>query len=600
MDEIEIRGVPTRVWKNAPGTLRNVLDLSSLHGDKPLVVYEDETISFDRHYRLASAFAHRLIHEYGVQKGDRVALAMRNFPEWLVAFWGATAAGAIIVPLNAWWTGPELEYGIKDSGAKVLVADEERAQRLRPYSDLGLDGITSRPQRASIGRGERSWADFLGDVAADVTRPTSPSIPTTTRRSSTRRARPVFPKGALGTHRNICTNVMSLAFGAFYASARKPGGSTDLEEMASGASAQATLLSVPLFHVTGCHAIMLSSVAFGAKLVIMYKWDPERALELIERERVTTIGGVPAMIWQLLESPSFEKTDLSSVKAIGYGGAPAPPELVRRIEEFLPGRMPSNGWGMTETSSTASSNNGVDYIAKPTSCGPPLPINDVLIVDEDGNEQPQGTAGELWVRGTQRREGLLAQARGHGGELRRRRLAAHRRHRVARRRGLHLHHRSREGHDHPRRRERVLRRGRGRVVRASGGDRLCRVRIPHEVLGEEVAAVVLLRGRASATENELQVHVRERLASFKVPVKVWFWDEELPRNPRARSSSATSATQRWLWRAADYSEQAGPSPAALEQFPPLGSECAAVSPFRTMAHQSHSSYGSVGRRGGRG
>src|SRR5437660_1236298 len=196
MDTIHIGGVPIRVWKNAPGTLRNVLDLSSLHGDKTLVVYEDETVSFADHYRQASTFAHRLIDEYGVQKGDRVALAMRNFPEWLVAFWGATAAGAIIVPLNAWWTGPELEYGIQ----------------------------------------------------------------------------------------------------------------------ASGASEQATLLSVPLFHVTGCHAIMLSSIAFGAKLVIMYKWDPDRALELIERERITTIGGVPAMIWQLLESPNFESTDTSSVK----------------------------------------------------------------------------------------------------------------------------------------------------------------------------------------------------------------------------------------------------------------------------------------------
>src|SRR5437763_7337697 len=161
----------------------------------------------------------------------------------------------------------------------------------------------------------------------------------------------------------------------------------------------ATLLPVPLFHVTGCHAIMLSSVAFGAKLVIMYKWEPDRALELIEREHITTIGGVPAMVWQLLESPNFDKADTSSVKAIGYGGAPAPPELVRRIEEMFPGRMPSNGWGMTETSSTASSNNGVDYIAKPTSCGPPLPINDVRIVDEDGNDVPLGDAGELWVRG---------------------------------------------------------------------------------------------------------------------------------------------------------------------------------------------------------
>src|SRR3954452_16904514 len=163
MDEIDLGGVPIRVWKNAPCTLRNVLDLSSLHGDKTLVVYEDETITFADHYRMASTFAHRLIDEYGVQKGDRIALAMRNFPEWLVVFWGAATAGAIVVPLNAWWTGPELEYGVKDSGAKLLVADEERAQRLRPYSDLGLDAvIVVRNEHPLVGD-EKAWADVLGE-----------------------------------------------------------------------------------------------------------------------------------------------------------------------------------------------------------------------------------------------------------------------------------------------------------------------------------------------------------------------------------------------------------------------------------------------------
>jgi acyl-CoA synthetase (AMP-forming)/AMP-acid ligase II len=289
-----------------------------------------------------------------------------------------------------------------------------------------------------------------------------------------------------------------------------------------------------LFHVTGCHAIMLSSMAFGAKLVIMYKWDPERALELIERERITTIGGVPAMIWQLLESPNFEKADTSSVKAIGYGGAPAPPELVRRIEEFLPGRMPSNGWGMTETSSTASSNNGVDYIAKPTSCGPALPINDVLIVDADGNEVPQGESGELWVRGPNVVKGYwnkpeaTAESFVDGGWLRTGDIA----------------NLDDEGFIF------ITDRAKDMIIR--GGENVycaeveaalfehpavtdCAVfGIPHEVLGEEVAAVVLLRDGASATEKDIQIHVRDRLASFKVPVKIWFWEDELPRNPAGK------------------------------------------------------------------
>jgi long-chain acyl-CoA synthetase len=534
MDTIDIRGVPTRVWKNAPGTLRNVLDLSSLHGDKTLVVYEDETMTFAEHYRRASTFAHRLIDECDVKKGDRVALAMRNFPEWLVTFWGATVAGAIVVPLNAWWTGPELEYGIKDSGAKVLVADEERAQRLRPYSDLGLATVIVARHEHPLTEGEIAFEDFLGDVKDDIAPPDVAIEPEDDATIFYTSGTTGFPKGALGTHRNICTNVMSLAFGAFYASQRKPGGSADLEEMASGAASQATLLSVPLFHVTGCHAIMLSSVAFGAKLVIMYKWDPDRALELIEREQITTIGGVPAMIWQLLESPNFDSTDTSSVRAIGYGGAPAPPELVRRIEEMFPGRMPSNGWGMTETSSTASSNNGVDYIAKPESCGPALPICDVRIVDDDNNDVPLGEAGELWVRGPNVVKGYwnkpeaTAESFVDGGWLRTGDIA--------------------KLDDE----EFIFITDRAKDMIIRGGENIYSSEveaalfehpavtdvaifgIPHEVLGEEVAAVVLLKSGASATEKELQEHVRNRLAAFKVPVKIWFWEEELPRNPAGK------------------------------------------------------------------
>jgi long-chain acyl-CoA synthetase len=530
MDEIEIRGVPTRVWKNAPGTLRNVLDLSSLHGDKTLVVYEDERVTFTQHYRAASTFARRLVDDFGVQKGDRVALAMRNFPEWMVAFWGATAAGAIIVPLNAWWTGPELEYGINDSGAKVLVADEERARRLRPYDDLSVDAIIIARAEHQLAEREIAWSDALGEVNDDATPPDVPLEPEDDATIFYTSGTTGFAKGALGTHRNICTNVMSLAFGAFFAAQRKPGGAADLEEMASGAADQAMLLSVPLFHVTGCHAIMLSTVAFGAKLVMMYKWDPDRALELIERERVTTIAGVPAMVWQLLESPNFEKTDTSSVKAVGYGGAPAPPELVRRIEEMFPGRMPSNGWGMTETSSTASSNNGVDYIAKPDSCGPPLPICDVRIVDDDGNDVGEGEAGELWVRGPNVVKGYwnkpeaTAETFVAGGWLRTGDIAKL----------------DDEGFIY------ITDRAKDMIIR--GGENIYSSEveaalfehpavtdvaifgIPHDVLGEEVAAVVQLKPGTTATEKELQEHVRNRLAAFKVPVKIWFWEEELPRN----------------------------------------------------------------------
>lgn len=537
-EAITALGRPVRVWKNAPPTLRSVLDLSALHGDKTLIVYEDERYSFKEHYEQSSKFAHALIERYGIAKGDRVAIAMRNFPEWMFAFWGAAVAGAIVVPLNAWWTGPELEYGVTDSGARVLVVDEERAERLRPYSDLGIEAVVVvRNEHGLHDDKEVAWADVVSAVEAagppDVA--LEPDDDATIFYTSGTTG---FPKGALGTHRNICTNVMSLAFGFMFAAARKPddGGATDPSALVESATEMATMLSVPLFHVTGCHAMMLSAVAFGTKLVMMHKWDPERALELIERERITTIGGVPAMVWQLLESPSFQKADISSVRSIGYGGAPAPPELVRRIEELFPGRIPTNGWGMTETSSTCSTNSGADYISRPDSCGPILPVCDAKIVDEDGNELPTGgeATGELWVRGPNIVKGYwnkpesTAETFTEDGWLKTGDIA-----RI-----------DEEGFIY------IVDRAKDMVIR--GGENVycaeveaalfehpavtdCAVfGIPHEVLGEEVGAAVVLRQGATATVEELQSHCRERLAAFKVPVRIWFWEAELPRNPAGK------------------------------------------------------------------
>ena len=180
---------------------------------------------------------------------------------------------------------------------------------------------------------------------------------------------------------------------------------------------------MPFFHATGCHSVLVANLFFGGKIVIMYKWDAGRALELIERERITTFGGVPAMVWQVLDHPDFATRDISSVRSIGYGGAPAAPELVRRIEEMFPGRTPSNGYGLTETSSVTTMNSGVDYLRKPDSVGLPVPVCDVQVVDADGSDRAGGRGGRAVDQGPERGEGLLQQARGDGGQLHRR-LAA--------------------------------------------------------------------------------------------------------------------------------------------------------------------------------
>jgi long-chain acyl-CoA synthetase len=538
MDTVSIRAIETRVWKNAPPSLRAVLEMSRGYGDKTFLVYEDERTTFEDHFAQAAALAHQLIDRYGVEKGDRVAIAMRNFPEWVVAFWAAAVTGAIIVPLNAWWTGPELEYGLADSRARVLFADGQRLERIGPHLDslTGLTGLigvrlAEEGETWKIPDGVDDFAPLtssgpteLPDVSLD------PEDDATIFYTSGTTGR---PKGAVGTHRNICGNLMSLAFSSVRGAAR----SSSRTQAASTAQAPGTqtayLLSVPLFHATGCHSILMANTALEGKLVMMRKWDPDRALELIERERVTTFGGVPSMVWQVLDSPRFATTDTSSVTSIGYGGAPAPPELARRIEAVFPGRSPSNGYGLTETSSVTTMNAGDDYLAHPDSVGTPVPVVDLKIVSPAGESLSADSVGELWIKGPNVVRGYWHKPEAtastftdgwlHSGDVARI---------------------DEDGFVY------IVDRAKDMVIR--GGENVYSVEIetvlyehpavvdaavigvPHQVLGEEVGVVVELRPGTSVTAEQLRDFVGERLAAFKVPAHIWFRQEPLPRNPAGK------------------------------------------------------------------
>jgi long-chain acyl-CoA synthetase len=425
---------------------------------------------------------------------------------------------------------------LADSGAKVLIADGARLERLAPHlaSLSGLSGVVgvrldTEGEEWKIPEGVDDYRSVLeaGAGPSDLPRvDLDPEDDATIFYTSGTTGK---PKGAVGTHRNICTNLISLVFGSARAamrSAPKPAAPT------AGAQ-NAYLLSVPLFHATGCHSVLVPNTAFGGKLVMMRKWDPDRALELIERERITTFGGVPAMVWQVLDSPRLATTDTSSVTNVGYGGAPAPPELVRRIEEMFPGRTPSNGYGLTETSSVTTLNSGDDYIAHPDSVGAPVPVVDLKVVDADGRELAAGAVGELWIKGPNVVRGYWANpaataATFADGWLRTGDIA-----RI-----------DDEGFVY------IVDRAKDMVIR--GGENVYCVEVetvlfehpaivdaavigvPHLVLGEEVGAIVEVRPGASVSEEALRAFVGERLAAFKVPARVWFRDEPLPRNPAGK------------------------------------------------------------------
>jgi long-chain acyl-CoA synthetase len=537
MQERDIRGVRTRVWKNAPPTMREVFLLARAHGNKTFVVYRDERVSYEEFARAALAIAEAL-QQAGVKKGDRVAIAMRNLPEWPAAFFGCLLVGGIATLLNAWWTGPELQFGLNDSGAKVAIVDRERLERLfehlpncpaleRVFVSRHGEAI-AHPQITkleSITGDVSSWAQLPDRPLPNV--PLDPEDDATILYTSGTTGK---PKGALGTHRNSTVSVLLRPFGQARTFLRRgePVPAPD-----PNASQKCSLLVVPLFHTTGCHAAMIPSVVAGVKIVLMHKWDPELAMQLIERERVNNAGGVPTIAWQLLEHPALGKYDLSSLESISYGGAPAAAELVARLREKFPKSVPGTGWGMTEVSGGFTGHQAEDYEARPASCGPAFPVGDIKIIDAAGKELPPGGVGDLWVKGPSIVKGYwqnpdATAATFVDGWLRTGDIARL----------------DQEGFCT------ILDRAKDMLIR--GGENIYCVEvenalyehpavidaaivgIPHRSLGEEPGAVVTLKAGMSASEAELRAFVAERLAAFKVPVKIVFSADMLPRNPTGK------------------------------------------------------------------
>jgi long-chain acyl-CoA synthetase len=539
MDEVVIRGVKTRVWRNAPPTLRELLMLArAAYGPREFLVYENDRATYESFYRAAVAIAYEL-QKRGVKKGDRVAIIMRNLPEWPAIFYGAGILGAIVTPLNAWWTGPELEYGLVDSGTKIAFVDAERLERIAEHlvncPDLKRIYVSRYPDELPSPMVTR-LEDVLGNVndwsklpdrpLPDVAVDTDDDATILYTSGTTGR-----PKGALGTHRNMLSNIMASAS----ASARNFLRRGEAPPVPSPSDPQrCSLLSVPFFHATGCFAVLNPTIAGGAKIVLMRKWDPELAMQLIEREKVNGAGGVPTIAWQLIEHPNRAKYDLSSLESVAYGGAPSAPELVKKIVETFPKSLPGNGWGMTETSATCTTHSAEDYENRPDSCGPAVAVCDLKIMSVDGTrELPVGEVGELWAKGPNIVKGYWNKPEATvqtfvDGWVRTGDLARL----------------DEEGFCF------IIDRAKDMLIR--GGENIycievenvlyehpavmdaALVAVPHHSLGEEPGAVVHLKPGMHTTEDELRAFVAGKLAAFKVPVKVVFWPETLPRNANGK------------------------------------------------------------------
>jgi len=537
--EAEVRGVKMKVWKNAPPTLRQVFDVGAMFAARDHLVLDDERATIGAFRNAAIKMAHQFRAD-GVKPGDRVAIIMRNVPEWPVAFWGAALAGAIVTPLNAWWTGPELEYGLCDSGSSIVVMDIERYERVREHlpnckdirkiyvsraKEENADPAVTRLE--SIIGTTNTWGSLPAGTLDDGFPVLGPDDDVAIFYTSGTTGK---PKGAVISHRNIISNMFNSATAQARAFLRR--GEAPPQPDPTGPQ-KAFLISVPFFHATGCFAIMIPSLMTGGKVVMQRRWDADQALELIQRERVTNFGGVPTIAWQVIEHPRLNDYDLSSVEGVNYGGAPAAPELVKQIRAKFPKSSPSQGWGMTETSATAVSNTGEDYEMKPASTGVPSPTGEVKIVGDGDKALGPNEVGEIWykgpivVRGYWNKPEATAETFVDGwvktGDLGKV---------------------DEEGFLY------IVDRAKDMLIR--GGENIYCVEVenalydhpavmdaaligkPHKTLGEEPLAVVHLKPGMKATSEELRHHTAQKLAAFKVPVEVIFWPETLPRNANGK------------------------------------------------------------------
>ncbi|MCB1692757.1 MAG: acyl--CoA ligase [Pseudomonadales bacterium] len=527
--EVPVRGTMIKAYKQAPPSLREVWLASAAHGDKDYLVYGDERWTYTRAHEEVDHIAGWLAAQ-GLAQGDRVAIAMRNYPEWLLTYWACVAQGITVVGMNAWWVPDEMSYGLEDSAPKVLVCDQERFDRFTEISN-GFPDITV------VGVRLKAWPE--GVVPFDTLRQFDAKMPEVTidgdedacifyTSGTTGR-----PKGAQLTHRGCVTNIMNLAFWATAsggAMAKSMG--TPPADPAS-APALSGLVTTPLFHVTANNCLAHSATLSGGKLVLMYRWDPLEALKMIEREKITNLTGVPVMSRELISHPDFDKYDTSSLLSVGGGGAQLQPDLVGKIDQTVKTARPGTGYGMTETCGIITSIGADFFVDKPESCGPAMPTFDVKIVGSDGTEMPLGQVGELWVKGAPVIKGYLnrpdATAESitdgwlHTGDVARL---------------------DEDGFIYivDRVKDMVLRGGENIycaevetvLFNIEGVAECSVVGVPDDRLGEEVGAAIVLKPGADVTAASIREYCGVHMARHKIPRYLWLLDKPLPRNANGK------------------------------------------------------------------
>ena len=521
--EADVLGNRIRTFRNAPPSVREFWLSTAAFAERDYLIYGEERISYAEAHRQADALAAWLFAR-GVQPGDRVAIAMRNYPEWMLAYWACLAAGIAVVGMNAWWTSEEMAYALEDSAPRAVILDAERLERLRGCPQLAgrhaLIGVRLDDYPVDV----TPWADVVAGGGAMPLVAVDPDSDACIFYTSGTTG---HPKGAQLTHRGCVANLMNMLYS---------GASTALAmERATGIAPPAeppvpvTLITTPLFHVTANNCGAYATTAQGGAMVLMYRWDAGEALRLIARERVTSTSGVRIMAREIITHPDFASTDTSSLLALSGGGAQLPPDLVLKIDAEVSTARPTTGYGMTETCGIITSVSGDFFVGKPDSAGPAMPNFETRCVDDDGNEVPPGEIGELWVRGSSVIKGYINRPEATAAAI----TAG----------WLHTGDVARIDEDGfifivDRKKDMVLRGGENvycaeveaALYRHPAVAECCVFAVSDERLGEEVAAAVVLRPSQQLFGEDLREECARHIARHKVPRHIWFMSEPLPRN----------------------------------------------------------------------
>lgn len=525
--ETEVRGEKLKTYALAPNSLRDIWMLAAGFADREYLVYENEIWTYADAHAEAAAIAN-WTQAQGIKAGDRVALSMRNYPEWTLWYWAMVSIGVTVVGVNAWWVTDELDYGLKDSTPKLLVVDEERLAVFAPlrekYADIKIVGVRfSKPVDGVTDYSEvKATGGTLPEVAID---PDSDACIFYTSGTTGR------PKGAQLTQRGCVLNVMNIAFMNLVvtrALARKNGTEDSLPAPGQG-PITVTLVTTPLFHVTANNCVMQPATLTGGKVIHMYKWDAGEALKIIQEHKVTGLSGVPVMSREIIGHPDFHKYDTSSLTALGGGGAQLQPDLVGKIGDSLKNGKAATGYGMTETCGIISAVSQDYFIDRPFSTGPAVPTLDVKCIDSNGNEVAQGEVGELCVKGGNVIKGYLNRPDAtaetiQNGWLRTGDIA-----RIDEDGFIYIVDRAKD----------MVLRGGENVYCAEVESALfkhpavaeCTVfGVLDDRLGEEVGAAVVIAPGQTITSEELRAHCSSLIAKFKIPRYIWLRSEPLPRN----------------------------------------------------------------------